>query len=118
MKTIKKELRPRVGDDLRSSVDAITDPFIRSTIIKRTSAVLEILICPYLFFYGLFALKGMVFIAFIIYFLLFILFGLVTLLQHNWVYGQIDHYLRKLSSQNENGKYIRKTLHSYIRWDQ
>ncbi|KAH0786565.1 hypothetical protein GPJ56_009523 [Histomonas meleagridis] len=111
MKVIKKELRPRVGDDLKSSVDAITDPFIRSTIIKRTIAALEILLCPYLFFYALFTLKGMVFIAFIAYFFLFILFALVMMPPHNWVYGQIDHYLRKFSSKNESAsKFVKKAL--------
>ncbi|KAH0788687.1 hypothetical protein GPJ56_007369 [Histomonas meleagridis] len=110
MKVIKKEIGPRVGD-LKSSVDSIADPIIKSVYIQRANAILEILLCPYLFFYGLFTFRGMILLAFLIDFFFFILFGIATDKDHDWVYHQIGHLLRKLASKNESvGKNIIKAI--------
>ena len=110
MKVIKKEIGPRVGD-LKSSVESIADPIIKCVYIQRANAVLEILLCPYLFFYGLFTFRGMILLAFLIDFFFFILFALVTDKDHEWVYGQAENLLRKLASKNENvGKFINKGI--------
>lgn len=83
----------------------------KSAYIPRISGALEIFLCPYLFFYGLFTFNGGLLLAFVIDFILFDLFAYLVFPGHKWVYQQIAHNLYEIANKNRDaGQYIRQAL--------
>lgn len=111
-KVIKNDLSKKLGDDMKSTIDSLCDPVLKSENIKKLSAILEILLCPYLFFFGLFTLNLPVLLAFLIDFFFFILFALEANKYHKWVYAQLNKHITEFAKKNEQsfGKHILKAL--------
>lgn len=111
-KVAKEVLGKRMGDDMKSTIDSLCDPIIKSDFLKKIRACLEILLCPYLFFYALFNLNPLAFLVFLINFFFNILFSLETNKTHEWVYQQLNSQITDFAKKNEAsfGKHILKGI--------